>query len=96
MNSAGDTRASRAGHEVVGHRRGPAVTESRARMSAFLAASRPDRSSRGSGSAYPRSTASRTASENRRPADTADVMNISVPLTQPSIRSTRSPVSTSF
>ena len=60
------------------------------------AASRPVRSSRGSGSAYPSSTASRTACENGLPADTADITYISVPLTDPSIRSTRSPVSTSL
>ena len=40
--------------------------------------------------------ASRTACEKGRPADTSDSTNISVPLTQPSMRRTLSPVSASL
>ncbi len=65
-------------------------------MRPFRAASIPVRSSRASGSAYPFSIARLTASENLSPADTADMMYMRVPLTQPSILNTRSPVSTSL
>ena len=65
-------------------------------MSAFRATSRPERSSRGCGSVYPRSRAVRTASESGVPAIASWQRNPSVPERLPSMRSTTSPVATRF
>ena len=83
-------------HEAVGDGGRAAIPEQPRQDQPLARRVHARESSRASGSGVSLLDRLRTASENRSPCDTADMMAISVPLTQPSMRCTRSPVSTSF
>ena len=97
MNSASGRRFSAAGTRSSGAGAGAAVAEQPRQDDALAGGvlSRQVVARIGLGVAA-RHRVDRTAAENGRPRDTSDSTNISVPLTQPSMRSTRSPVSASF